>query len=84
MHDMHLYLRCANSYVLFSGWRNVVRLHTVNQFFHRLVCIKKALGNRDSRKVSRKIFLGGSEWEEGGGGGDLYPTFACKNISKTS
>ena len=30
MHDIHLYLRYANSCVLFSDWRNVVTLHTAN------------------------------------------------------
>ena len=34
MHDMHLYLRYTNSYVLLSDWRTVVR---ETQFFHNLV-----------------------------------------------
>ena len=31
MHVVHLYLRYTYSYVWFSGWRNVVRLHTANR-----------------------------------------------------
>ena len=35
MHDIHLYLRYTNSYILFSDWRTEVRLHTATQFFHK-------------------------------------------------
>ena len=42
IHDIHLYLRYKNSYVLFSDRRTVVRPHAVQtQFFYKLVCIYK-------------------------------------------
>ena len=34
MPDIHVYLRYTNSYVLFSDWRTIVRLHTVNSILY--------------------------------------------------
>ena len=46
MHDIYLYLRYANSYLLFSDWRTELGFTLQTQFFHKLVCINR----RDSRK----------------------------------
>ena len=50
IHDMYLYLRYKNFYVLFSDWRTVVRLHLANPIFPR----EKVLENRNSQKAPRK------------------------------
>ena len=58
MHDIHLYFRYINSYLLFSDWRTEVRLHTAIQFFHKLACVnRKGPRKQEFPKGTEKIGL---------------------------